>query len=139
MGSEGPQWILWPAATAWLEPAVQTGLGGPGPFAPGLLVLETTGIRTGTPQRVLLVASFIDGCVFVGTLLGPRCRWMSNLRADPCVRYWLAGRERTGYALVFAPGVPRPGTRDLPLVARAIADGWIPMAVAAGWRFAVIR
>lgn len=128
----------WKTIDAWLEPAVRAGFATPSVLPVGLVVLETRGARTGRLQRVLLTASVVEGCLFVGTLLGSRSGWLANLRADPRVRYWLSGQERQGRALLFSARAPWTATQGLPGLARSLADGLLPVAVASGWRFAVI-
>ncbi|HEV8440451.1 MAG TPA: nitroreductase/quinone reductase family protein [Methylomirabilota bacterium] len=126
------------ALNALVEPAVRAGCGSPGLLPTGMIVLETTGVTSGQPRRVPLLATIFDGCVFVSTALGPRARWVKNLTARPEVRYWVGGREQRGRARVFAPGVSPPSTTGLPPFARAVADGLLPPATAFGWTFAVI-
>ena len=126
------------ALGALVEPAVRAGCGSPGLVPTGLIVLETTGAKSGQPRRVPLGATVLDGCVFVSTVRGPRSRWVGNLLANPQVRYWLAGREHRGRALLFAPGAPAPATDGLPPLARAVAQGLLAPATAFGWTFAVL-
>ena len=126
------------ALNALIEPAVRAGCGSPGLVPSGLVVLETTGAASGRPRRVTLLATVLDGCVFVSTVRGSRSAWAANLRAQPEVRYWLAGRERRGRAVLLAPGVAAPEVDRLPPLARAVALGLLTPATAAGWTFAVI-
>ena len=124
---------------ALVEPAVRAGCASPGLLPTGMVLLETTGAKSGQPRRVPLLATVLEGCLFVGTACGDRSQWLRNLRAEPSVRYWLAGHEHRGAALVFAEGTPRPSTRMLPPLARAVAEGLLPAATAWGWQFAVIN
>ncbi len=123
---------------ALVELAVRAGCAAPGLLPTGMVVLETTGAKSGLPRRVPLLATILEGCLFVGTARGDRSQWLRNLRAEPRVRYWLAGREHRGAALVFAEGAPRPATQMLPPLARAVAESLLPAATACGWQFAVI-
>ena len=129
---------LYRAVNAVVEPLVRAGFASPGLLPTGLIVLETTGARSGQPRRVPLVATIFDGCVFLATVRGARSLWITNVVAQPRVRYWLAGREHRGRAHVFAPDVPRPATERLPIFARAAAEGLLPPATLLGWSFAVI-
>jgi deazaflavin-dependent oxidoreductase (nitroreductase family) len=124
---------------ALVEPAVRAGCASPGLLPTGMVLLETTGAKSGQPRRVPLLATVLEGCLFVGTACGDRSQWLRNLRAEPSVRYWLAGHEHRGAALVFAEGTPRPSTQMLPPLARAVAEGLLPAATAWGWQFAVIN
>jgi deazaflavin-dependent oxidoreductase (nitroreductase family) len=123
---------------ALVEPVVRAGVGSPGLWPTGMIVLETVGAKSGRPRRVPLLATVLDGCVFVGTVRGPSSQWVRNLRARAAVRYWLGGREHRGRALVFAAGSRAPRTDGLPPIARAVADSFLPPATLFGWTFAVI-
>src|SRR4029434_4981116 len=89
----------------------------------GMVLLETTGAKSGLPRRVPLLATVLEGCLFVGTARGDRSQWLPHTRAEQRVRYWLAGREHQGAALVFAEGAPRPATQMLPPLRRAVVYG----------------
>jgi deazaflavin-dependent oxidoreductase (nitroreductase family) len=123
---------------AIVEPAVRAGCGSPGLVPTGLIVLETTGAKSGQPRRTPVLATILDGCVFIATVRGDRSLWMRNLRAEPRARCWIAGRPHAGQARIFDPGAPPPVTSDLPLLARAAADAFLPPATSFGWTFAVI-
>ncbi len=129
---------LFRTLNAILEPAVRAGCGSPGLVPTGLIVLETTGAKSGQPRRVPLLATVFDGCVFIGTVRGRRSLWIRNLAAEPRVRCWIAGREHRGRARIFAPEAPLPPTDDLPPFARAAAEGLLPPATLFGWTFALI-
>lgn len=144
MSNATPGWALGAGAeffrtlNALVEPAVRAGCASPGLLPTGMVLLETTGVKSGLPRRVPLLATVLEGCLFIGTTCGGRSQWLRNLRAEQRVRYWLAGREHRGAALVFAEGAPRPATQMLPPLARAVAEGLLPAATACGWQFAVI-
>ena len=123
---------------AFVESVIMTGCGAPGLLPSGMIVLETTGAKSGRPRRVPLMATVIDGCVFVSTLRGARSQWVRNLRARREIRYWLGGQARHGRAWLFAAGAPPPATDGLPPFARAVADALLPPATLFGWTFAVI-
>ena len=126
------------ALNALVEPAVRAGCGSPGLVPTGLVVVETIGAASGRPRRIPLLATVLDGCVFVSTIRAPSARWVDNLRANPDVRYWLAGRPYRGRALLLAPGERSAEIDRLPPLARAIAQGLRAPATAMGWAFAVI-
>lgn len=126
------------ALNALVEPAVRAGLGAPVLWPTGLILLETTGRASGQPRRVPLVATVLEGCVFTATVRGPRSQWMQNLAANPRARCWIAGAERSGRALLFAPGAPPPALDGLPPTARAVAEGLVAPATRCGWSVAVI-
>jgi deazaflavin-dependent oxidoreductase (nitroreductase family) len=120
-----------------VEPSVRKGLGST-PFTPGtLIVLETTGHRTGRPTKVPLAALRVGEHVLVGTFRGRRSAWVKNLEKSPRVRYWLGGRARDGKAKVLKPDrVPRK-SKDLSPAACALLPLLRPYTHA-GWAFAFL-
>lgn len=80
------------------EPLVRRGLGSP--FAgPGLVVVETTGNRTGLPRRVPLLGVRTGNSVLVSTAR-PNGAWVRNLERDPRAEVWSAGCARPATATV---------------------------------------
>ena len=67
-------------------------------FVPGLVLLETTGRRTGLPRRVLLGGRRTNGSVWVVAAHASKSAKVRNLRADPHVRVRVQGRWQTGVA-----------------------------------------
>ncbi len=69
-----------------------------------VVVLTTTGRRSGRPRRTILTAPIVDGerVVLVGSYGGDRRhpQWFLNLMADPQVSVTLGGRERAMRARV---------------------------------------
>jgi deazaflavin-dependent oxidoreductase (nitroreductase family) len=120
-----------------VEPVVRAGCFSPNLFAPtGLIVLETTGHRSGKPHRTPVVAMLMDGHLIVRTLRGERSEWFKNLRANPDVAYWSGGQKIPARAEVHAPG-EECQTAGLPPGA---ALGILAAAMGVrllGWRFAV--
>jgi len=57
---------------ALVEPAVRAGCASPGLLPTGMVLLETTGATSGLPRRVPLLATVLEGCLFVGTARGTR-------------------------------------------------------------------
>ena len=121
-----------------VEPLVRTGCFSPNLFAPtGLIVLETTGRRSGKPHRTPVLAMLMDGHLIVRTFRGERSAWFQNLRANPEVAYWSGGQKTLAQAIVHAPG-EECHTAGLPAGA-ALGIAAAGMAVrTVGWRFAVL-
>lgn len=80
-------------------PAVRAGLGTPPPIGLGLVVLETTGRRSGLPREVPLVAARIGQHINVSTVRSGS-QWIKNLEASPEASVWVAGRKRDVTATV---------------------------------------
>lgn len=114
---------------ARVEPRVRSGFGSPGLLPTGLIVLETTGRRSGKPYRTPLLATLAPGgYLWVSTVLGRRADWLRNAQANPDVRYWLKGRAREGRTLVSAPGLPMPDLSELPPLTRWAATHAVRIA-----------
>ncbi|GIW13663.1 MAG: hypothetical protein KatS3mg062_1102 [Tepidiforma sp.] len=126
------------ALNAFVEPAVRAGLGGPCLIPCGLIVLETTGRRSGLPRRTPLLASLIDRCLVVATVR-PHSHWVRNARANPSVRYWLNGREHRGRAHVITADARPALPETLPQLVRVLAENLLARYAALGWSFAVIE
>ena len=120
-----------------VEPAVRKGLGSPRFVPGGLIVLETTGFKTGAQRRTPLAATRLQGHVFISTFRGDRSFWVKNLQKQPNIRYYLAGKPRSAKAFVMAPGKRYRRPRSLPPAIGAITDFLAPYT-RAGWAFAVL-
>jgi deazaflavin-dependent oxidoreductase (nitroreductase family) len=121
----------------FVEPRIREGFGSPRLVPGGLIVVETTGHKTGRRRRVPLVATRIQGHFLVSTFRGRHSQWVKNLAANPTARFWLRGRARHAKAFVLSPGRrPRP-PRELPPLLRWVASALVPYTYA-GWAFAVL-
>ena len=90
---------------ALVEPAVRAGCASPGLLPTGMVVLETMGAKSGRLRRVPVLATVLEGCLFVGTAWGDRSQWLRNLRAEPRVRFWLARADAgEGHHQALEPG-----------------------------------
>ena len=105
-------------------------------FPVGLIVLETTGRKTGLPQRVPLLAAMIGGHIVVSTVRAQESQWLRNVLEDPDVGYWLRGQELRGRAIVVMSG------RDVPDVvdddARCLVDALRKPAATFGTAFVIL-
>src|SRR3989441_5852273 len=88
-----------------VEPVVRTRCFSPNLFAPtGLIVLETTGRRSGKSHQTPVFAMLMDGHLIVRTFRGERSEWFKNLRKNPDVAYWTRGEKKAARAVIHAPG-----------------------------------
>ena len=74
-------------------PAVRAGIGSPLPLGFGLVVLETTGRRSGLTRAVPVVAFRAGRRVTVSTVR-PDSQWVKNLEAQSSAAIWRNGRRR---------------------------------------------
>lgn len=83
-----------------IEPMVRAGIGAPGLWPAGAIVLETVGRNSGRKYNVPLLATRIGDLLVVGTVRR-RSQWLKNVAANPQVRYWLNGKLRAATAMVI--------------------------------------
>ncbi len=58
-----------------------------------VLLLTTTGRKTGLPRVTPLQYEEIDGDIYVASALGTRADWFRNLQANSCVKVRIADEE----------------------------------------------
>lgn len=74
-------------------PTVKAGIGSPLPIGAGLVVLETTGRKSGKPRQVPLVATRCGKRIDVSTVRSDSL-WIKNLEANPDASVWVGGKKR---------------------------------------------
>ena len=120
-----------------VEPWIAAGVGSPGLFPLGIVLLETRGRRSGADRRVPLVAYLNEAHLVVSTVRGDRSQWWRNLLATPEAVAWILGVRRRFTASVYpAPADHSPAAAYQPVVAALVAS-LLPW-VAGGLRFAVL-
>jgi deazaflavin-dependent oxidoreductase (nitroreductase family) len=120
-----------------VEPAVRMGLGSPRFLPGGLIVLETTGFKTGATRRTPLVATRLGRYIFISTFRGESSFWVKNLRKQSSVNYYLGGKARQADAFVVMPGKDYESPESLPPAITTITDFFAPYT-RTGWAFAVL-
>ena len=81
-------------------PTVKAGLASPFPVGAGLVVLETTGRKSGKPRQVPLVATRFGKRIDVSTVRGDS-QWIKNLEANPEASVWVGGKKRSVTCLLY--------------------------------------
>ena len=91
-----------------------------GAALPGIVILETTGRKSGQPRRTP-VGRFVDGdtCWIVAEH-GRKAAYVRNIEAHPGVRVKIGRRWRTGTAHVMPNDDPRARQRRMPAVNAAV-------------------
>ena len=98
-----------------LRPIASSGVAAPGVSPVGLIVLETTGWRSGRSHRTPVLATALGDRLLVSTYRGRRSHWVQNLLRDPDLRYWIGDESRAATACVVAPDAELP-------VSQSVAD-----------------
>ena len=120
-----------------VEPAVRKGLGSPRLLPGGLIVLETTGFKTGATRRTPLVATRLGRFIFVSTFRGESSFWVKNLHKKSSINYYLGGKAREADAFVVMPGKDYQSPKSLPPAISKLTDLLAPYT-RTGWAFAVL-
>lgn len=63
-----------------------------------VLLLTTTGRKSGLPRMTALQYEEIDGAIYLGSSRGTRADWFQNLVANPCVSIRVKSRQFSGKA-----------------------------------------
>ena len=122
---------------AVVEPAVRKGVASPRIAPAGLIVLESTGFKSGQIRRTPLLAMRLGQYVFVSTVRGERSFWLKNLQKQPLTRYFRGGREHDTKAFVVAPGKRYQRPKTLPPLIALFTDAFAERAPD-GWAMAVL-
>jgi hypothetical protein len=120
-----------------VEPLVRAGVGSPGPWPTGAVVVETTGRTSGRRFNVPLLATLIGDLVLVSTVRS-RSQWLRNIAHTPHVRYWVHGRAREASALVVAPGLTAARLQTTSPLAESLVAMLVPLAQWFGVAFALL-
>jgi deazaflavin-dependent oxidoreductase (nitroreductase family) len=63
-----------------------------------VLLLTTTGRKSGLPRVTALQYEEVDGAIYLGSSKGAQADWFKNLMADPCVSIRVKSRQFSGKA-----------------------------------------
>jgi deazaflavin-dependent oxidoreductase (nitroreductase family) len=106
---------------------------------PGVVVLETTGRRSGKPRRTPVGGRLDNGSIWIVAEHGRRAGYVRNIAANPRVRVKMRGRWRDGTAHLLADDDPRerlrqisrhrPGLKVNSLAVRAMATDMLTVRI----------
>ena len=140
MASPNLETVYYEALNSVLKPLAESGALAPGIVPAGLIVLETTGWRSGRARRTPVVAAALGDCLLVSTVRGRRSHWVKNLILQPDVRYWRGEESYAVRAHVAAPtsvGAPA-ATNDLPAAVSLLWPALVTLADVSGCAFVVL-
>jgi deazaflavin-dependent oxidoreductase (nitroreductase family) len=120
-----------------VEPAVRRGFGSPTLAPASLIVLETTGFKSGEQRRTPLWSIRLGRYRIVSTARGRRSFWVKNMQQQPKVSYYLGGRRRDSDAVVFVEGMTPGKTDTLTPLMQKLAVTFSRYAQQ-GWAFAIL-
>lgn len=120
-----------------VEPAVRQGVASPRCLPTGLILLQSTGFKSGLVRSTPLVATQILGHVVVSTARGDKSFWVKNLQKKPGTTYWRGGKQLKAKAFVMMPGKRYRSPQSLPATLRKITDVLAPLTDK-GFAFAVL-
>lgn len=122
---------------AVVEPLVSRGVGSPSRTPASLIVLESTGYKSGQPRRTPLWSLRLGPYRLISTARGERSFWVKNLQKKPFVRYALGGNHISSEAILLTPGFENLGDWELTSPLRRLAL-LLRRFVGQGWAFAIL-
>lgn len=128
---------LFRSVNALVEPAVRRGVASSCLLPVSMIVLESTGFKSGSPRRTPLWSLGVGPYRVIGTVRGERSFWVKNLQKRQQVRYFIGGRARSATALVVAPGHSDQVSETSPALLRWLL-GRLRELPLRGWAFAIL-
>ncbi len=120
-----------------VEPLVRKGFASSAHVPASLIVLESTGFRSGQQRKTPLWSLGLGRYRLVSTGRGRRSFWVRNLYQQPETRYFLGGKAVDSEAIVMAPGFNNLGDWELgPLLSRLFLG--LSRLVDQGWAFVLL-
>ena len=118
-----------------LGPIASSGVAAPGVVPVGLIVLETTGWRSGKQHRTPVLATAFGDRLLVITYRCRKSHWVQNLIRQPDIRYWTGTESHAVTACVVAPDAVLPDGQAIP----QFAIDWLGyFADVSGFAFVVL-
>ncbi|MEP5568016.1 MAG: nitroreductase/quinone reductase family protein [Halioglobus sp.] len=121
-----------------VEPLVSSGVGSPAWTPASLIVLESTGFKSGQARRTPLWSLRLGQYRLISTARGNRSFWVKNLQKNPEVNYSLDGEVVSSEAIVIAPGFNNISDWELSSVFGRVLARLENFVQQRGWAFAVL-
>jgi deazaflavin-dependent oxidoreductase (nitroreductase family) len=122
----------------FVEPAVRKGVLSPRCAPVGLIVLESTGYKSGALRNTPLLATHIGDYVLVSTGRAKRSFWVRNLQKQPNVSFHLGGKVKKAKSYVITPEEDFQTPKSLPPIVAAAAR-MLARRGGEGWAFALLE
>lgn len=122
---------------AVVEPLVSRGVGSPARTPASLIVLESTGFKSGQARRTPLWSVRLGRYRLISTGRGDRSFWVKNLLKQSEGSYSLAGKPVSCDAIVIAPGQDNLDDWELNSILAHLASA-LRKFVKQGWAFAIL-
>jgi deazaflavin-dependent oxidoreductase (nitroreductase family) len=129
--------LLFRAVNGWVEPLVVSGIAASDRLPLSLIVLETTGCKSGKQRRTPLWSLRIGDYRLVSTVRGKRSFWTKNLKASPRARYFLDGKSSDVETILVTPGFDNVDQWELNAVLKSLLV-FLACIAARGWAFALL-
>ncbi|MEH6585739.1 MAG: nitroreductase/quinone reductase family protein [Halioglobus sp.] len=121
-----------------VEPLVSSGVGSPAWTPASLIVLESTGFKSGQLRRTPLWSLRLGKYRLISTARGNRSFWVKNLKKQPEVNFSLDGKVISSDAIVIAPGFDNRDDWELSAIFKRVLGTLDKFVEQRGWAFAVL-
>jgi hypothetical protein len=126
------------ALNRYVEPAVRKGVLSPR-YAPlGLIVLKSTGYKSGVARSTPLLATSVGNYTFISTARGKRSFWVKNLQKQPDISFHKGGQVKQAKSFVITHETDFDAADALPTPIATIARV-LAKRSKKGWAFAVLQ
>jgi deazaflavin-dependent oxidoreductase (nitroreductase family) len=122
---------------AVVEPLLRRGVGSSSITPASLILLETTGFRSGLTRSTPVWSLRLGPYRLVSTARGTRSFWIKNLQQRPEARVVVGGRSESADAIVVAPGFDNTQEWELAPPLRRLVR-FLQGRTRDGWAFALL-
>ncbi len=120
-----------------VEPLLLNGSAASGTSPVSLVLLETTGYKSGQQRRTPVWSLRLGSTRLIGTARGDQSFWIKNLYAIPGVSYMIGGTRQEAEAIVVAPDFDNLNDWNLGALFGPLAN-ILKRFVGRGWAFAML-